>query len=241
MNTQNRQDGNDGTLDEGLDELGRKYRELGADTPPDLLDQAILNSAHRAVEKKSGWTQFGWLHGLTTAAIIVLAFTIVLQQREPIPPEEGIILESRPPEIRSQSMPSARKQEVTPAASKDLEEAADSNLVIQAYSEPRKEGQPLENMADASSETREREVSLEEEQATGTRAKTLDASEADFAAASMRPESDDEDVLQDTRAAEQQLAEILRLKNAGDETWHEALESFRQQFPEYPLPAELED
>ena len=93
MNTHKTHGDNDSTLDKGLDELGRAYSKLEKDTPPDLLDQAILNRAHREVEKKTGWTQFGWLHGLTTAAVIVLAFSIVLQQREPVPVEEAIILE----------------------------------------------------------------------------------------------------------------------------------------------------
>jgi len=62
----------DQALNEGLDKIGHEYGQLPADEPPRLLDQAILNSAHRAVEQKPHWMKFGWVHGLTTAAVMVL-------------------------------------------------------------------------------------------------------------------------------------------------------------------------
>lgn len=85
MNTIHNNGENDKTLNDGLEELGQTYAHLEQDEPPELLDQAILSSAHRAVEKKSGWKQFGWMHGLATAAVFVLAFTIILDQRELAP------------------------------------------------------------------------------------------------------------------------------------------------------------
>ncbi len=76
---------NDKSLDESLDTLGRAYDRLPHDEPPELLDQAILNSARRAVEKKPHWLKFGWLQGLTTAAVFVLALSIIVNQREQVP------------------------------------------------------------------------------------------------------------------------------------------------------------
>ena len=61
-----------------LDHIRDVYQQLDADEPPDLLDQAILNSAHRAVEKKPHWMKFGWLHGLTTTAVFILAFSWIV-------------------------------------------------------------------------------------------------------------------------------------------------------------------
>lgn len=82
---------NDQSLSDDLDRLGDAYGQLQHEEPPELLDQAILNSAHRAVEKKPGWMQFGWLHGLTTAAVFVLALSLIFNQREQVPVyEEGI-------------------------------------------------------------------------------------------------------------------------------------------------------
>ena len=83
MNSIHNNGKDDSSIDEGLDKLGLAYGQLQQEEPPELLDQAVLNSAHRAVESKPHWMQFGWLHGLTTAAVFVLAFSIILNQREP--------------------------------------------------------------------------------------------------------------------------------------------------------------
>ena len=82
---------NDQSLIDDLDRLDHAYRQLPHEEPPELLDQAILNSAHRAVENKPHWMQFGWLHGLTTAAVFVLALSLIFNQREQVPDyEDGI-------------------------------------------------------------------------------------------------------------------------------------------------------
>lgn len=76
---------NDKSLNADLDRLRSAYRRIEQDEPPELLDQAILNRAHRAVEKKPRWMKFGWLQGLTTTAVFVLAFSIFLHQPESTP------------------------------------------------------------------------------------------------------------------------------------------------------------
>lgn len=82
---------NDQSLRNDLDRIGDAYRQQQHEEPPELLDQAILNSAHRAVEKQPHWLQFGWLHGLTTAAVFVLALSLIFHQREQVPVyEDGI-------------------------------------------------------------------------------------------------------------------------------------------------------
>jgi hypothetical protein len=87
---------NNGSNDHDLERLGQAYEQLRQEQPPDLLDQAVLNSARRAVEKKPHWMKFTWLHGLTTAAVFVLAFSLVLNQREPLPDFEGGIQATEP-------------------------------------------------------------------------------------------------------------------------------------------------
>ncbi len=82
MNSTHDNGKNDRSLHESLDKLGQDYARLDKDEPPELLDMAILNSAHRAVEKKPLWLKFGWLQGLTTAAVFVLALSLIINQRE---------------------------------------------------------------------------------------------------------------------------------------------------------------
>lgn len=85
MNTIHNNGENDKPLNRGLDKLSHAYSQLPHEEPPELLDQAILNSAHRAVEKKPHWIKLGWLQGLTTAAVVVLTFALILHQREMAP------------------------------------------------------------------------------------------------------------------------------------------------------------
>ena len=100
MNSINNNGENDTSMDEGLDKLGQAYGQMEHEEPPELLDQAVLNSAHRAVENKPHWMQFGWLHGLTTAAVFVLAFSIILNQREPVPDFEDEMMNNEPRSLR---------------------------------------------------------------------------------------------------------------------------------------------
>jgi len=100
MNSIHNSGENDTSMDEGLDKLGQAYGRLGHEEPPELLDQAVLNSAHRAVESKPHWMQFGWLHGLTTAAVFVLAFSIILNQREPVPDFEDGMINNEPTNLQ---------------------------------------------------------------------------------------------------------------------------------------------
>jgi len=85
MNTIHNNGENDNALNDGLDKVGQAYGRLPHEEPPELLDQAILNSAHRAVEKKPHWMKFSWLHGLTTTAVFVLALSLIFNQREQVP------------------------------------------------------------------------------------------------------------------------------------------------------------
>ena len=89
MNTIHNNGENDKSLDDGMGKLSHAYGQLQHEEPPELLDQAILNSAHRAVEKRPHWMQFGWLHGLTTAAVFVLALSLIFNTREPVPDYES--------------------------------------------------------------------------------------------------------------------------------------------------------
>ena len=89
MNSHHNNGENDRSLNETLGKLGQSYAKLGQDEPPELVDMAILNSAHRALEKKPHWMKFGWLHGLTTAAVFVLALSVVIHQRESQPVNEN--------------------------------------------------------------------------------------------------------------------------------------------------------
>ena len=89
MNSIHNNGPDDKLLNDNLEKLGQAYQQISSEEPPELLDQAILSSAHRAVESKDHWLDFGWIHGLTTAVVVVLAFSIILTQRQPTGMEEN--------------------------------------------------------------------------------------------------------------------------------------------------------
>jgi hypothetical protein len=82
MNSIHNNGKDDKALDQDLEELDLRYQSVESGGPPELLDQAILNRAHRAVEAKNSWLDIGWMHGLTTVALVVLTFSVVVSLRE---------------------------------------------------------------------------------------------------------------------------------------------------------------
>lgn len=51
--------------------------------PPDLLDQAVLNAARRDLEPVRKGRPLRWIGGFATAAVVVLAFTVMLERPQP--------------------------------------------------------------------------------------------------------------------------------------------------------------
>lgn len=209
-------------LEDDLDTISQAYQDLGQEEPPALLDQAVLNSAHRAVEKQSHWMQFGWLHGLTTAAVVVLAFTIILKQGDPAPELDGTM------PLDPAMLPQADN---TADAAKSFRvekklEVQKQDMDIQAEELPPKEMMESRSMpAPALIQT------------------VSDQPEPEQASSSLA----EPDMEQMTGMAEEQanpgkeLETILDLKRAGDDSWIEALAQFVERYPDYPLPEELQD
>ena len=128
---------NDQALEDGLEKLSRAYEDLKQDEPPALLDQAILNSAHRAIEKKSGWKQFGWIHGLATAAVFVLAFTIILDQGELAPEFKEDVLRNAP--SRAEGARALKKQSIDKVGKSHMEMEARDELRQKSVLETKRE------------------------------------------------------------------------------------------------------
>ncbi|MGD9020668.1 MAG: hypothetical protein PVF46_02645 [Lysobacterales bacterium] len=262
MSTHGPDNGTGQSLDKGLEDVGRAYKGLQQEQPPELLDQAILNKARRELEARPRWTQFGWLHGLTTAAVFVLAFSLILNQHESVPVEENIELDGS--DVMPQVAPATEGVERESAPAERLEyralqksATAPAAASLEAGPGGRQEpvGGALQRQVQKSATTpaldfREMEVAAEEVIPLDT----VKQEDADFMAISAGaaadaaepvaapPEHAAKEEVRDRLAsdeAEQRLAEILRLKRAGDPTWEAALEAFVEEYPDYPLPAGL--
>ena len=229
MNSNHKNGEFNSSLEDDLDTIGQAYRDLGQEEPPALLDQAVLNSAHRAVEKQSHWMQFGWLHGLTTVAVVVLSFTIILQQEDPGPGLEMVT----PPDPAMQSRAENTVSEESMVTTKGFRKEKMLEVQKQDVDIPLEELIPSAEMADMASPPAARlQTAADEADAASGQAPSLLAEPETRQAMGMAREDAD---------AEKELQQILSLKREGDESWQQALEQFIQRYPDYPLPEELAD
>ena len=144
MNTIQNNGENDQTLNDGLEKLGQAYGRLEQDEPADLLDQAILNSAHRAVESESGWKQFGWMHGLATTAVFVLAFTVVLDQRELSPELKEDVLRNAPSRLESSEELKMQSADKIGKSAMEMESSAEIRRTTNMRDAPALATEPME-------------------------------------------------------------------------------------------------
>ena len=259
MNSIHNNGGSDKSLNDGLDELGLTYGQLDQDEPPELLDQAILNTAHRTVEKKPHWMKIGWLQGLTTAAVFVLAFSLILNQSEPTPVFENGTRTAEP--VLLQSEKTAKKQshdvkdELRKEMKSDMREILYKSPPVAAAPEGEEragksrfqatEPQTVDQDMEAG-ELMLEEASLNEADlkadAPGLDEPSRHATPAPatVAAAMVGPAETEARARKHSQSkAEQELLAIIKLKQTGDPSWEAALESFMENYPDYPLPQEL--
>lgn len=273
MNSIHNNDGNEKILHEDLDKLGRSYAELEQLEPPDLVDQAILNTAHRAVEKKASWMTFGWVHGLATTAVFVLAFSLILQQPETAPVSQKDIISDEPQ--ASKALRSSKKRAIgslennagaEPEQKSDMARNQPSTMasapaIMAEKEESLRESdsinseilQPSHNTVlpelivqktaagDFDRSKRLEEVSEVDEATYMTEAMQEKVAEipaesaAQLAAGIKQAPADPE------QSIEEQIERIIRLKVDGDETWVTELATFKEQYPDFPLPEELSE
>lgn len=202
------------------EEVRTAWAVMENDEPPALLDQAVLNRAHAAVAPaptKRPWS-FGWLHTATTAAVIVLGVTLILQLRDQAP-GAGDLPPSPQPSAdaatgeRAAEAPAERARLAVPAEVREEDVAATSGP-------ERLDDTPA---ADAAAATLEAAPVARQSNEQPTSPQVLQR------AAEPAP-----------RAPEAWLAEIRRLIADGalDEA-RTSLEAFRETWPAYPLPEDL--
>jgi len=113
MSNQQQDPKRDPDLGKEAEALGAAWTKLEQAEPPDMLDQAILNAARRDLQQRTRRARRCWLGALATAAVVVLALAITVQQDQqgPVPPvsgTDGLRLEQSAP-------PSADTKAATPA------------------------------------------------------------------------------------------------------------------------------
>ena len=119
MNSDPRNKNSGPEFEQDLEAVRSAWSSLEQTDPPELLDQAVLNTARRELSTRRRSRPLRWVGGFATAAVIVLALTIVIQQDEqsPAPTLEktnGFKLEQAAPVTRKKE---ARRSAAAPAVS----------------------------------------------------------------------------------------------------------------------------
>jgi hypothetical protein len=161
----------DQQLDKDLDQVKAEYQGLDSPEPPDLVDQAVLSRARRAVEKRpaarllTNWYRNNWIPAVATTAVIVLALSIVIQQQPVAPtslPAGPVPVESQPAparkattagarqeaaEFRSQSFPAEDKRNRVFEEQSISGATGESAVPQKQFAEPQQRQQPAEPMS----------------------------------------------------------------------------------------------
>jgi hypothetical protein len=202
-------------------EVRAAYAGLEAAAPPRLVDQAVLNRARAAVEKPHSvrpWS-FGWFHALSTVALIVLGLTVLLQLRDPSP--SGLPAQRSAPA----TAPTAAEQPAAAPMSMRARQAdAAANRTAGGLAEALEQAP---EPAAAAAKVARQDIAADEER--GQESALLDAE---------IPATERQTLENDPEAW---LAEIRRLQQAGlEEQAAGELALFRAQWPDYPIPADLD-
>ena len=218
----------DSKLEQELDELRAEWRGMAQAEPPDLVDQAVLNAARRELEAGRRRRPLRWLGGFATAAVVVVALTLVVEQ-----------------DPRRADLPPA------PESSRLQEDA------LQKQAEPAKEAAPMQAPLPAAEprpmarEARRDPARLKamEKNAAPEEAEPGRAQRFDSPAAAAAPLSDSvetpsvaEEALQQTILPDPEawIEQLLELRAQGEtEALEAGIDEFRSIYPEHPLPPEL--
>lgn len=231
MNSNHKNGENSTPLEDDLGKISQAYGRIDHEEPPELLDQAILNSAHHAVEKQSHWMQFGWLHGLTTAAVVVLAISIILNQSQPVQVFEDDMISNAPMQIGLEKAPK-KESRVPPGEfrteTKEKVGSSDKDIRLNEIMAEEVLLEAIDSMSDSS-------------QAGAVSRQASPTAIAEPAKSDMATQGAMESEAEAESEADAELLAIMSLKQAGDDSWQKELELFLERYPDYPLPDELKD
>ena len=192
--------------------------------PPELVDQAVLNTARRDLEGKRK-RPLRWLGGFATATVVVLAVSVVLQQEPPLtkaPLTEPVGLEKRDI-VKENSI--LRRQ--------------DGNTVLEEEQSllPAAEPEAQRRQAKRTRQEMGAAASPATDQLAAAAPATVQAEEFRMMSDSIESQAPAEAPL---HSADEWLARLLELQKSGQtELLEDELASFLEHYPDYPLPEEL--
>ena len=207
-------------FEKDLEAVRSAWSGLEQTDPPELLNQAVLNTARRELNTRRRSRPLRWLGGFATATVIVLALTIVIQQEE------------------QQTTPSLKKtngfklDQTDPAASKSEVDRDD-------FEETARREQADRQLSPMSSEDAEFRMKR------SVAAPPVPASDAAVMAVAEEMSdslAEPEKAAHRIPAADAWIERLLLLRETQqDEKLIQELAAFREAYPDYVLPPELHD
>jgi len=207
-------------FEQDLEAVRSAWSGLEQADPPELLNQAVLNTARRELNTRRRNRPLRWLGGFATATVIVLALTIVIQQDQQ---QTTPVLKKTNGFKLDQTDPAASKSEVD---RDDFEETA------------RRE-QAERQLSPMSSEDAESRIkrSAAVPPVTASDAAVMAVAE-EMSDSLAEPEKAADRILE----ADAWIERLLLLRETQqDEKLNQELAAFREAYPDYVLPPELRD
>jgi hypothetical protein len=250
-------DGSDSAIP---DEVQNAYAGLGSVEPPALIDQAILNKAHAAVDQpareggsRRPWS-FGWPHALSTVAVMVLGITILLQLRDQAPAVDDFSLDAAPMPAPSPASGAVELRESAARQTSSTDAAMKNSRTADSASEDETTGAQAPAMAAPVPEAADQPAApaaLMRSRAAPAAAPgsaTTALSDMESEPAPAREEAPPVELAEELQEEPQEefwepatrLLEITALLEAGErEAAQAALGEFQARWPDYPLPPAL--
>ena len=193
--------------------------------PPDLLDQAVLNTARRELGGPGKRRHWRWMSGFATAAVVVMALAIVIQQDEqPLAPglekADGFRLDQAEPVLRKKESDRDEPEEKARRNAADARLGADSNGRAETRLRPGAPDAPV----------------------AASPAKSVNSAVASSVAENLADAPADlEEESSTVPEADEWIERLLHLHETGQsEELIAELAAFHDAYPGYPLPPELE-
>ena len=211
-------------FDQDLEAIRAAWPPMEEREPPELLDQAVINTARR--EHGGRRRPLRWMGAFATASVIILALAIVIQQ-DPVPPmvtneTDGLKLERPTPEETREKAGDAPALRTPPAAAAP---AASRAMKVTAEEES--------GFGDRDREPER--MTLSEQQLEMDAAATQEPPETGAVIGLDKKSRDDGSL-----TAEDWIERLLQLRASGQEDrLTEELAAFREAYPDHPLPPEL--
>lgn len=224
-------------LEQELAEVRAEWQSMAQAEPPDLVDQAVLNAARRDLEPERKKSPLRWLGGFATAAVVVLALTLVVEQEQERPdlptateksrprtdsPEKQALQSSEPSPLQA-PLPPAEPRPMAREARRDatrLKAVGENAIAEQAEAGTAQHFEPAAAAAPPVTEAMEAEEPAAEAMADEAFATSLE-----------------EDLPPDPEAWIEQLLELRA--NGETDALAAGIAAFRSAYPDYALPPEL--